>query len=101
MENVYYNRDLSTALPCRLYKTVYTSVILDWLHLNYVCIWTLLWPVIMFQEGMKERSFLNKEKSLKDFVHFPKLLVYIVHCDHLAASRHKLEYLNPVLKSVR
>lgn len=55
----------------------------------------------MFQEGMKERSFLNKEKSLKDFVHFPKLLVYIVHCDHLAASRHKLEYLNPVLKSVR
>jgi hypothetical protein len=39
----------------------------------------------MFQEGIKERSFLNKEKSLKDFVHFPKLLVYIVHCDHLAA----------------
>lgn len=53
--------------------------------------------MIMFQEGMKESSFLNKEKTLKDFVHFPKLLVYIVHCDHLAASHHKLEYLNPVL----
>lgn len=49
---------------------------------------------------MKESSFLNKEKTLKDFIHFPKLRVYIVHCDHLAAFRHKLEYLNSVLISV-
>lgn len=61
----------------------------------------LLWPVIMFQEGMKESSFLNKGKTLKDFVHFPKLLVYIVHCDHLAAFHHKLEYLNSVLITVK
>lgn len=52
--------------------------------------------------GRNEReSFLNKENTLEDFVHFPKLLVYIVHCDHLAAFHHKLEYLNSVLISVK
>lgn len=47
------------------------------------------------------RGFYCLGDALKDFVHFPKLFVYIVHCNHLAASHHMLEYLKPVPKRVR
>lgn len=65
-------------------KLFFKSVILDWPPFK-LCLYMNFTLTCDHVSGRNESSLLNKDKRLRNLVGFPELLVYIVHCDHLAA----------------